>query len=114
MPSRRATLAAEHAAVPVQNGLFDLHAVLRLLADRGINEVQVEAGATLAGSFLSAGLVDELLLYIAPVLLGRRARPLFDGLDIDEMTERLRLQVVDTRRIGDDLRLLLRPGADAS
>lgn len=106
------TLDADHAAVPVQGGLFDLHAVLRLLADRGINEVQLEAGATLAGSFLSAGLVDELLLYIAPVLLGERARPLFDGLHIDEMTERLRLKVVDTRHIGDDLRLLLRPEAN--
>jgi diaminohydroxyphosphoribosylaminopyrimidine deaminase/5-amino-6-(5-phosphoribosylamino)uracil reductase len=107
-------LDAEHAAVPVERGLFDLNAVLRLLADRGINEVQLEAGATLAGSFLASGLVDELLLYIAPVLLGERARPLFDGLHIDEMTERLRLKVVDTRRIGDDLRLLLRPAADAS
>ncbi len=106
------TLDADHVAVPVQGGLFDLRAVLRLLADRGINEVQLEAGATLAGSFLSAGLVDELLLYIAPVLLGERARPLFDGLHIDEMTERLRLKVVDTRHIGEDLRLLLRPEAD--
>lgn len=107
------TLAAEHAVVPVQRGMFDLHAVLRLLADRGINEVQLEAGATLAGGFLSAGLVDELLLYIAPVLLGERALPLFDGLHIDEMTERLQLKVVDTRSIGNDLRLLLRPAADA-
>jgi diaminohydroxyphosphoribosylaminopyrimidine deaminase/5-amino-6-(5-phosphoribosylamino)uracil reductase len=108
------TLDADHVAVSVQRGLFDLHAVLRLLADRGINEVQLEAGATLAGSFLSAGLVDELLLYIAPVLLGERARPLFDGLHIDEMTERLRLKIVDTRHIGDDLRLLLRPEVAAS
>ncbi len=104
----------EHASVSVQRGMFDLHAVLRLLADRGINEVQLEAGATLAGGFLSAGLVDELLLYIAPVLLGERARPLFDGLQIDEMTERLQLRMVDTRHIGNDLRLLLRPATDAS
>lgn len=104
-------LQAEHAAVPVRNGRFDLDAVLRLLATRGINEVQVEAGATLAGAFLAAGLVDELLLYIAPVLLGERARPLFDGLHIDAMTERLRLRTVDSRSIGDDLRLLLRPEA---
>ena len=107
------SLDAEHAAVAVRHGMFDLEAVLRLLAERGINEVQLEAGATLAGGFLSAGLVDELLLYIAPVLLGERARPLFDGLHINEMAERLQLQVVDTRRIGDDLRLLLRPAAGA-
>ena len=102
-------LQADHIAVPVRNGRFDLDAVLRLLATRGINEVQVEAGATLAGAFLAAGLVDELLLYIAPVLLGERARPLFDGLHIDAMAERLRLRTVDSRSIGGDLRLLLRP-----
>lgn len=100
---------AERVAVPVQGGRFDLDAVLKLLASRGINEVQLEAGATLAGAFLSAGLVDELLLYIAPVLLGERARPLFDGLRIDAMTERLQMRTVDNRRIGDDYRLLLRP-----
>lgn len=106
-------LDADHAAVPVQRGLFDLHAVMKLLAGRGINEVQLEAGATLAGNFLSAGLVDELLLYIAPVLLGAHARPLFDGLQIEDMSERLRLKVIDSRHVGDDLRLLLRPDAVA-
>ena len=106
-------LHAEHAAVPVADNRFDLAAVLRLLGARGINEVQVEAGATLAGAFLAAGLVDELLLYVAPVLLGERARPLFDGLHIDAMTERLRLRPVDSRRIGDDHRLLLRPLPEA-
>ena len=102
-------LRAEHAAVPVRNARFDLDAVLRLLAARGINEVQVEAGATLAGAFLAAGLVDEVLLYIAPMLLGERARPLFDGLHIDAMSECLRLRTIDSRRVGEDLRLLLRP-----
>jgi diaminohydroxyphosphoribosylaminopyrimidine deaminase/5-amino-6-(5-phosphoribosylamino)uracil reductase len=63
---------------------------------------------------LAAGLVDELLLYIAPVLLGERARPLFDGLHIDVMTERLRLRTIDTRSVGSDLRLLLRPGGMTS
>jgi diaminohydroxyphosphoribosylaminopyrimidine deaminase/5-amino-6-(5-phosphoribosylamino)uracil reductase len=95
--------------VPVHAGLFDLDAVLKLLAERGINEVQVEAGATLAGGFLSAGLVDELLLYVAPVMLGERARPLFEGLHIDAMTERLNMRIVETRRIGEDVRVLLQP-----
>ena len=92
-------------------GRFDLAAVLALLAERQINEVQVEAGATLAGAFLTAGLVDELLLYVAPLMLGERARPLFDGLHIDEMTERLSMRIVETRRIGSDVRVLLQPGA---
>jgi diaminohydroxyphosphoribosylaminopyrimidine deaminase/5-amino-6-(5-phosphoribosylamino)uracil reductase len=100
---------AEHIAVTVQGGRFDLAAVLRLLAARGINEVQVEAGATLAGAFLADGLVDELLLYVAPVILGERARPLFDGLHIDAMTERMAMRIVETRRIGADVRVLLRP-----
>jgi len=100
---------AAHAVVPMRDGLLDLTAVMQLLAARGINEVQVEAGATLAGALLRAELVDEVLLYVAPVLLGAEARPLFDGLSIDEMSQRLRLQTVETRRLGDDLRLLLRP-----
>lgn len=102
-------LAAERATAPLHDGMFDLGAVLELLAARGVNEVQVEAGATLAGGFLKAGLVDELLLYVAPLLLGERARPLFGGLGIDTMAQRLQLQVVETRRIGDDMRLLLQP-----
>jgi diaminohydroxyphosphoribosylaminopyrimidine deaminase/5-amino-6-(5-phosphoribosylamino)uracil reductase len=102
-------LAADHVAVPQQGGMLDLDAVLRLLAARGVNEVQIETGATLAGAFLRAGLVDELLLYIAPVLLGERARPLFGGLDIGQMAERLQLRIVETVRIGGDLRVLLQP-----
>ncbi|MFZ5637467.1 MAG: bifunctional diaminohydroxyphosphoribosylaminopyrimidine deaminase/5-amino-6-(5-phosphoribosylamino)uracil reductase RibD [Pseudomonadota bacterium] len=100
---------AAHAAVRMRDGLLDLDAVLQALAAREINEVQVEAGATLAGALLRAALVDEVLLYVAPVLLGAEARPLFDGLRIEEMAQRLRLQVVETRRLGDDTRLLLRP-----
>ncbi len=102
-------MGAEHVAVPVRGGRFDLAAVLRLLGERGVNEAQVEAGATLAGAFLADGLVDELLLYVAPVMLGERARPLFEGLHIDAMTERLRMRTVESRRIGDDVRVLLRP-----
>lgn len=103
---------AQHAHVPVHAGRFDLDAVLQLLTARGINEVQVEAGATLAGAFLAAGLVDELLLYVAPVILGERARPMFDGLPIETMEERLRMRIVETRRIGEDVRLLMQPRHD--
>ena len=101
--------APDRVAVPMRGDGLDLAAVLALMGERGINEVQVEAGATLAGAFLAAGLVDELLLYVAPVLLGDRARPLFEGLRIEDMADRRRLEVVETQRIGDDLRLLLRP-----
>jgi len=87
---------------------LDLDAVLAQLAQRGINEVQVEAGATLSGALVAAGRVDELLLYIAPVLLGERGRPLLAGVTPATMAERLALDLVDTRRVGPDLRLLLR------
>ena len=111
---RPRNLQAQTAHAPMRDGRFELRAVMKLLAERGINEVQVEAGATLAGALFVEGLVDELLLYVAPVLLGERARPLFDGLRIDAMAQRLDLAVVDWRRIGEDMRLLLRPRAAAA
>ncbi|KWS06673.1 Diaminohydroxyphosphoribosylaminopyrimidine deaminase [Lysobacter capsici AZ78] len=100
---------AAHAAVPMIEGRMDLSAVLRLLAERGVNEIQLEAGATLAGAFLAQGLVDEVLLYVAPVLLGENARPLFGGLGIEAMTSKLQLDVIDVRRLGEDTRVLLQP-----
>ena len=100
---------AQHAHVPIHAGMLDLEAVLRLLAERDINEVQVESGATLAGALLSAGLVDELLLYVAPVMLGNQAKPLFAGLHIDVMADRLTLDIIETRRIGEDFRVILQP-----
>ena len=92
---------------------LDLSAVLAQLAQRGINEVQVEAGAQLAGGLLKAGLVDELLLYVAPVLLGDQGRPLLAGLDVASMTQRFGLELLETRQLGPDLRLLLRPAPAA-
>lgn len=102
-------LAAERAAVPVTAGMFELDAVLALLAGRGVNDLHVEAGATLAGALVKAGLVDELLLYVAPVLMGEKARPLLDGLGFTTMAQRLQMRIAEVRHLGDDLRLTLRP-----
>jgi diaminohydroxyphosphoribosylaminopyrimidine deaminase/5-amino-6-(5-phosphoribosylamino)uracil reductase len=99
---------AEFASVPSHDGRFDPAAVLALLADRGINEVHTEAGATLSGALMQAGLVDELLLYQAPILLGEHGRPLLAGLGIHAMDQQHRLRVIDQRVLGNDLRLLLR------
>lgn len=99
---------AEFASVPSQNGRLDLGAVLTLLADRGINEVHTEAGATLCGALLAGDWVDELLLYQAPTLLGEHGRPLLAGLGIHDMAQQRRMRVVDQRQVGADLRLLLR------
>ncbi|MET0889944.1 MAG: bifunctional diaminohydroxyphosphoribosylaminopyrimidine deaminase/5-amino-6-(5-phosphoribosylamino)uracil reductase RibD [Stenotrophomonas maltophilia] len=100
---------AEFASVPSHDGRLDLGAVLALLAERGINEVHTEAGATLAGALLAGGWVDELLLYQAPTLLGEHGRPLLSGLGIHAMDDQRRMRVVDQRQVGGDLRLRLRP-----
>ena len=99
---------AELAAVESGAGGLDLECVLRLLAARGMNEVQVEAGPTLCGALFDAGLVDELLLYVAPVVLGNAARPLLALPPLADMAARRELRVVEQRQVGDDLRLLLR------
>lgn len=101
-------------AVAVQEGRLDLRAVMATLGELQINEVHVEAGASLCGGLLKAGLIDELVLYVAPLLLGERARPLFDGLGWQAMAERFELEAVDTRQVDDDLRLILRPRASAT
>ncbi len=107
-------ISVQRASVAVSAGRLDLHAVLKLLAEREINEVQVEAGATLAGAFFTSGLVDELLLYVAPILLGDKSRPLLAGLDINEMTQRVQLELIESRMVGNDQRLLLqaKPGPE--
>ena len=113
-PARTAPVMAdaEFAAAPLQaDGRFDLAQVLALLAARGINEVHVEAGPTLCSALLRAGLADELLLYLAPLLMGEGARPLLAGLGIDTMAQATPLEVVDARMLGKDLRLLLRASA---
>ncbi|MNM47983.1 Riboflavin biosynthesis protein RibD [compost metagenome] len=101
---------AEFAASPLlADGRFDLQAVMALLAERGINDVHVEAGPTLCGALLNAGLADEVLLYIAPLLMGDSAKPLLAGLSIESMAQAVRLDVKDARMLGKDLRLSLRP-----
>ena len=101
--------AVELAAVAQQGDALDLHAVLDLLAARAINELHVEAGPTLCGALFAAGLVDELLLYIAPLLLGDAARPLLQLPTLADMAARWQLQVLDQRQLGTDWRLRLRP-----
>ncbi|HET7330384.1 bifunctional diaminohydroxyphosphoribosylaminopyrimidine deaminase/5-amino-6-(5-phosphoribosylamino)uracil reductase RibD [Dyella sp.] len=99
----------ERIAVPEQGDALDLRAMLGLLAERHCSELHVEAGPTLCGALFAAGLVDELLLYVAPVLLGDQARPLMHLPSLTEMTSRWSLRAVDQRQLGSDWRLLLRP-----
>ena len=89
-------------------GHVDLEALLRALAEREINEVLVEAGPTLAGAALQRRLVDELVLYLAPHLMGSDARGLFQLGPLASMRERVPLELFDVRQIGPDLRLRAR------
>lgn len=97
---------AEVALVPAQGGRPDLGEVLRLLAARGANEVWVEAGAQLAGAFLQQAMFDELVLYLAPTLVGP-GRPLAELPPLQKLADRLRLRFAEVHPVGDDLRLVL-------
>jgi diaminohydroxyphosphoribosylaminopyrimidine deaminase/5-amino-6-(5-phosphoribosylamino)uracil reductase len=111
-PTRRAALAAAGAEVvrlSGDDGRVDLVALMAELARRGINELHVEAGATLNGALLRAGLVDEWVAYQAPVVLGHQARGLFDVPALGDMAARWVFSYRDVRQIGEDLRLILRP-----
>ena len=109
--ARISALAARGAEVIVlanAQGKTDLEAIMRELARRGINEVHVESGSKLNGSLLSAGMVDELLLYYAPSLLGDAARGMFNLPEFDSLEQKTSLRFHDVRRIGGDLRILAR------
>jgi diaminohydroxyphosphoribosylaminopyrimidine deaminase / 5-amino-6-(5-phosphoribosylamino)uracil reductase len=93
------------------NGGLMLRPILETLAAGGCNEVWVEAGAKLGGAFLQAGLFDELVLYLAPCLLGAEARPLAEIGVLSALKQRLTLQFTDVTMIGGDLRITARPVA---
>ena len=99
----------DRVALREKAGHLDLHAALAELARRDVNETHVEAGPTLCGALLAAGLADELLLYVAPVLLGDQARPLLQLPPLAAMAERWQLTVLDQRMVGQDWRIRLRP-----
>ena len=89
-------------------GRVDLPALLRTLAERGANEVLLEAGPRLVGAFAALGLVDEYQIFVAAKFLGSSARPLLD-LPLDRMSEARELKIEDIRAFGDDWRILARP-----
>jgi diaminohydroxyphosphoribosylaminopyrimidine deaminase/5-amino-6-(5-phosphoribosylamino)uracil reductase len=101
--------AAECLLLPACEGRVDLKAMLNELGKRGYNEVHVEAGSTLCGSLIQQGLVDELLVYQAPIIIGGGAISPFAAPRLDNMDDRVHLEWVDSIRIGKDLRLRLKP-----
>ena len=99
---------AEVVVLANPQGKTDLTAIMRELGRRGMNEVHVESGSKLNGSLLAAGVVDELLLYYAPSLLGDAARGMFNLPEFVALEQKISLRFHDVRRIGDDLRILAR------
>ena len=95
--------------VPESDGELNLTAILDALAAREINEVLVECGARLAASFLRQGLVDEWILYVAPVLFGSDGRALIGLQGLTDIAAAPRFSFKDVRQIGEDLRVILQP-----
>jgi diaminohydroxyphosphoribosylaminopyrimidine deaminase/5-amino-6-(5-phosphoribosylamino)uracil reductase len=108
-------LDAGARVVPVKRtaGMLDAQQVLADLAAREVNEVLVEAGPALSGHLLSQQLVDELVIYQAPHIMGSQTRPMFDTPRWTRLADRLALDVVDVRRIGPDTRITARIGGGA-
>ena len=97
--------APQDAAKP---GKTDLAAIARVLGERGFNEVTVETGARLNGSLLAAGVIDEIVLYLAPMLLGDAAQGLFALPELQALGQAMRPRIVDVRSVGDDVRITMR------
>ncbi|MCD6027186.1 MAG: ribD [Solimicrobium sp.] len=109
-PEHEARLVAAGASLlflPDPNGRVDLPALMSELGRREINELHIEAGSKLNGSLISQGCVDELLLYLAPCLLGN-GRGLADLPVLNELTQQTRLYFHQVQQIGGDLRILAR------
>lgn len=100
---------AEVLVLPPLDGRVDLARMLDELGKRGINEITVEAGCGLNGALVRQGLVDEFVIYFAPLLLGDRARGMFDLPELIEMGERRELRIADVAMVGRDLRIRALP-----
>lgn len=101
-------LGAEIIQMANATGKVDLPAMLKVLGERQVNELHVEAGYKLNGSLLREGCVDELLVYLAPSLLGTDSMGMFSLIAPLALEDRVRLNFHAVDRIGDDLRILAR------
>ena len=101
-------LGAQVVQLPNPQGKVDLLALMRELARRELNEVLVESGSRLNGALLRAGVVDEVVVYLAPQLLGDMARGMFDLGELTSLDQRVELTICHARRIGSDLRVVAR------
>ncbi len=102
-------VGAELLCIPNEAGKVCLKTLLSHLASREINEVLVEGGEGLNGALLAQNLIDELLIYYAPKLLGGSAKSMFAMPELTQMTQAINLQILDIRQIGADIRLRAKP-----
>ena len=101
-----------HVAIDTHgDGRLDMHAVLRELGEKLCNDVLVEAGATLSGWLLERGLVDELVVYVAPKVLGSDSKPMLQLTGLESLTHVPQFKLCDVQRFDDDLKLTYRPAA---
>ena len=109
VPEALEKTTAECMTLPSRDKRVDMEALLIELGARGFNEVQIEAGAILCGTLIQQNLVDELLIYQAPIILGGDAVSPFAIPRLDNMEDRVHLEWIESRRIGKDMRLRFRP-----
>jgi diaminohydroxyphosphoribosylaminopyrimidine deaminase/5-amino-6-(5-phosphoribosylamino)uracil reductase len=99
---------AEVMIIPNERGKVELFKLMQELARRELNEIHVEAGTKLNGSLLQAGVVDELLVYLAPSVIGDSGRGMFHLPEITELSRATALKIREVERLGADLRILAR------
>lgn len=102
-------IKAEVVKVSMNNNRVDLNEVMKLLADKECNEIHVEAGAVLCGALIQQKLVDEIIIYMAPHLMGDDARGLFSLPGMSKMKDRISLDILDIRPVGKDFRITAVP-----
>lgn len=110
-PGKEKKLVADNIPVVRIDGSGEKDFLVNLMhylaREKEANEILVESGPTLAGSLLQAGLIDEFVIYMAPILLGSNARPLLNLPGLENMADRIELEFSDVRMLGNDLRLLI-------
>ena len=108
VPAAILASAAARLALPCSDRGLDLNGLMDYLAAQQCNEILLESGPRLAGALLQAGLLDELIIYMAPALMGDRARPLLE-LPLDNMADKVQLAFIDVRKVGTDWRFTAIP-----
>ena len=99
-------VGARPIILPNEKGKIDLAGLMQILADFEINELLVEAGNRLSSAFIREGLVNELIIYLAPHLIGNRAMGMLQLPELTDLSEKYNLKIKDLRMVGEDIRIM--------